>query len=245
MVARMTCSMNRTQTIAATMAPIVFLVRAPRATPIGRRDHGARVERADSGRQVVDPVRRQGQHDGGEPESEQHGAEYRAQPGDHRYLDREDAAVTEERLRIARELHDVIAHSMSVIAVQSAVGNHVIDTQPAEARQALAAIEATSRSALTEMRRLLGVLRQEGESRGSLVPRCRRLGSSLAARLGVLPLCAASSGHPRPVPVTVERRRGQRRPRRADGIRPVALASLDSTSWTARRGHLILPRTST
>jgi signal transduction histidine kinase len=79
-------------------------------------------------------------------------------------------AVTEERLRIARELHDVIAHSMSVIAVQSAVGNHVIDAQPAEARQALAAIEATSRSALTEMRRLLGVLRQEGEPRGSLSP---------------------------------------------------------------------------
>ena len=70
-------------------------------------------------------------------------------------------AVTEERLRIARELHDVIAHSMSVIAVQSAVGNHVIDSQPGEARRALAAIEATSRSALTEMRRLLGVLRQE------------------------------------------------------------------------------------
>jgi signal transduction histidine kinase len=79
-------------------------------------------------------------------------------------------AVAEERLRIARELHDVIAHSMSVIAVQSAVGNHVIDTQPAEARQALAAIEATSRSALTEMRRLLGVLRREGEPRGSLTP---------------------------------------------------------------------------
>ena len=79
-------------------------------------------------------------------------------------------AVTEERLRIARELHDVIAHSMSVIAVQSAVGNHVIDTQPTEARQALAAIEATSRSALTEMRRLLGVLRQAGEPRGSLTP---------------------------------------------------------------------------
>ena len=79
-------------------------------------------------------------------------------------------AVTEERLRIARELHDVIAHSMSVIAVQSGVGNHVIDTQPAEARQALAAIEATSRSALTEMRRLLGVLRRDGEPRGSLSP---------------------------------------------------------------------------
>jgi len=79
-------------------------------------------------------------------------------------------AVTEERLRIARELHDVIAHSMSVIAVQSGVGHHVIDTQPGQARQALAAIEATSRSALTEMRRLLGVLRQEGEPRGSLTP---------------------------------------------------------------------------
>jgi len=79
-------------------------------------------------------------------------------------------AVTEERLRIARELHDVVAHSMSVIAVQSAVGHHVMDAQPAEAKQALAAIEATSRSALTEMRRLLGVLRQEGEPAGSLVP---------------------------------------------------------------------------
>jgi signal transduction histidine kinase len=79
-------------------------------------------------------------------------------------------AVTEERLRIARELHDVVAHSMSVIAVQSAVGNHVMDTQPEEAKHALAAIEATSRSALTEMRRLLGVLRQDGEPAGSLVP---------------------------------------------------------------------------
>jgi signal transduction histidine kinase len=79
-------------------------------------------------------------------------------------------AVTEERLRIARELHDVVAHSMSVIAVQSAVGHHVMDTQPAEAKQALAAIESTSRSALTEMRRLLGVLRQDGEPAGSLVP---------------------------------------------------------------------------
>jgi signal transduction histidine kinase len=79
-------------------------------------------------------------------------------------------AVADERLRIARELHDVIAHSMSVIAVQSGVGNHVIDTQPEEAARALAAIEATSRSALTEMRRLLGVLRQEGEPVGSLVP---------------------------------------------------------------------------
>jgi signal transduction histidine kinase len=79
-------------------------------------------------------------------------------------------AVTEERLRIARELHDVVAHSMSIIAVQSGVGAHVLDSQPEEARKALAAVEATSRQALVEMRRLLGVLRAETEPRGSLVP---------------------------------------------------------------------------
>jgi len=79
-------------------------------------------------------------------------------------------AVTEERLRIARELHDVVAHSMSIVAVQSGVGVHVLDSQPEEARKALAAVEATSRQALVEMRRLLGVLRQEAEPRGSLAP---------------------------------------------------------------------------
>jgi len=79
-------------------------------------------------------------------------------------------AVTEERLRIARELHDVVAHSMSIIAVQSGVGAHVLDSQPEEARKALAAVEATSRQALVEMRRLLGVLRAETEPRGSLAP---------------------------------------------------------------------------
>jgi DNA-binding CsgD family transcriptional regulator len=51
-------------------------------------------------------------------------------------------AVTEERLRIARELHDVVAHSMSIIAVQSGVGAHVLDSQPEEARKALLAVEA-------------------------------------------------------------------------------------------------------
>src|SRR6266516_6075426 len=79
-------------------------------------------------------------------------------------------AVAEERLRLARELHDVVAHSISVIAVQSGVGAHVAKTQPNEAAKALAAIEATSRAALTELRRLLGVLRQEGEPQGSLAP---------------------------------------------------------------------------
>ncbi len=71
-------------------------------------------------------------------------------------------AVADERLRIARELHDVVAHSMGVIAVQAGVGEHVIDTDPAEAKRALQAISDVSRSTLAEIRRMLGVLR-EGE----------------------------------------------------------------------------------
>ena len=69
-------------------------------------------------------------------------------------------AVAEERLRIARELHDVVAHSMAVIAVQAGFGQYVIDSQPGQAREALGAIQATSRDALDEMRRMLSVLRQ-------------------------------------------------------------------------------------
>lgn len=74
-------------------------------------------------------------------------------------------AVAEERLRLAQELHDVVAHSMSVIAVQAGMGAHVLDAQPDEARRALDAISDTSRSTLHEMRRLLGVLRDEDGTR--------------------------------------------------------------------------------
>ena len=77
-------------------------------------------------------------------------------------------AVSSERLRIAQELHDVVAHAMSVIAVQSGMGAHVIDTQPDEAKKALQAIESTSRMALDELRRMLGVLREEGDRGGAL-----------------------------------------------------------------------------
>jgi len=81
-------------------------------------------------------------------------------------------AVAEERLRIARELHDVVAHSMSVIAVQAGYGQYVLDGQPEDARAALGAIQATSREALDEMRRMLGALRQadEAAARGQAVP---------------------------------------------------------------------------
>jgi signal transduction histidine kinase len=81
--------------------------------------------------------------------------------------ERQSAArvLAEERLRIAQELHDVIAHSMSVIAVQAGVGAHVLDERPEQARAALEAISATSRGTLTEMRRLLGVLRDSDGAR--------------------------------------------------------------------------------
>jgi signal transduction histidine kinase len=85
-------------------------------------------------------------------------------------VDESRRAVAEERLRIAQELHDVVAHAMSVITVQAGVGAHVIDTQPADAKRALEAIETTGRSALQELRRMLGVLRSESDPRGELSP---------------------------------------------------------------------------
>jgi signal transduction histidine kinase len=116
-------------------------------------------------------------------------------------------AVVEERLRLARELHDVVAHAMSVIAVQSGVGAHVASTQPEEAAKALAAIEATSRAALEELRRLLGVLRQEGEPQGDLapVPGLADLDSLLAevAKTG-LAVKLQMEGTPSPLPPGVD-----------------------------------------
>ncbi|MGW7067428.1 sensor histidine kinase [Streptomyces sp. NPDC054855] len=69
-------------------------------------------------------------------------------------------AVTAERLRIARELHDMVAHSIGVIALQAGAARRVIDTQPAGARDALTAIEATGRETLSGLRRMLGALRE-------------------------------------------------------------------------------------
>jgi signal transduction histidine kinase len=80
-----------------------------------------------------------------------------------RRLEREkadaEAAIVEERSRIARELHDVVAHSISVMVLQARGGKKVLETQPAEAKEAFAVIERTGHQALEEMRRLLGMLR--------------------------------------------------------------------------------------
>lgn len=69
--------------------------------------------------------------------------------------------LADERLRIARELHDVVTHGMGLIAVKAGVANHIAKARPEEARQALRVIETTSRDALAEMRRLLDMLRQD------------------------------------------------------------------------------------
>jgi signal transduction histidine kinase len=79
-------------------------------------------------------------------------------------------AVAEERLRIARELHDVLAHTMSVVAVQAGTGRLVGPDHPGEAIKALAAVEETARSAMQEMRQILTVLRADGDTDASVTP---------------------------------------------------------------------------
>ena len=83
---------------------------------------------------------------------------------------REQSEVQAERVRIARELHDVLAHSLSQINVQAGVGLHLMERQPDKAAEALASIKETSKSALDEVRAVLGVLRSEGASDAPLVP---------------------------------------------------------------------------
>jgi signal transduction histidine kinase len=73
-------------------------------------------------------------------------------------------AISAERLRIARDLHDVVAHSLSVIAVQAGVAHHVVDERPELARDALGSIETTAREGMVEMRRMLGLLRSESQA---------------------------------------------------------------------------------
>ncbi|MDY7541018.1 MULTISPECIES: sensor histidine kinase [unclassified Cryobacterium] len=88
---------------------------------------------------------------------------------------RRQSAEQRERVRIARELHDVLAHSLSQINVQAGVGLHLIDSQPAKAAEALANIKLTSKNALDEVRTVLGILRSDidgesGEGGGGAAP---------------------------------------------------------------------------
>jgi signal transduction histidine kinase len=84
--------------------------------------------------------------------------------------ERHRQAVREERVRIARELHDVVAHSLGVVTVQAGVGRRIGAAAPAEAVRALQAVEVTGRSALEELRRILGLLRDDETQQPSLAP---------------------------------------------------------------------------
>jgi signal transduction histidine kinase len=113
-------------------------------------------------------------------------------------------AAAAERARIARELHDVIAHNVSVMVVQADGASYALGTDPARAREALAAISATGRQALAEMRRLLGVLRREEDGAGSErapQPGIGELGELLdQARGAGLPVSFTVEGDAQPLP---------------------------------------------
>ncbi|MET8864847.1 sensor histidine kinase [Nonomuraea sp. NPDC004580] len=90
------------------------------------------------------------------------------------------ARVDAERLRIAREVHDTVAHAIAIINVQSGVTAHVLDKRPDVAREALRAIEQTSSRALREMRAILGVLRDEDEEGREPYPGLEQIGELVA-----------------------------------------------------------------
>lgn len=121
--------------------------------------------------------------------------EYRRRQGERRLT-----AAQEERVRIARELHDVIAHSLAQINVQAGMGLHLMDAQPERAREALSNIKAASKSSLDEVRGLLDVLRG-GAGEGDTDGAPRRPGPDLRA----LPLLVESL-HEQGVEATLETR---------------------------------------
>jgi signal transduction histidine kinase len=112
-------------------------------------------------------------------------------------------AVAAERARIARELHDVVAHNVSVMVVQADGAAFALESSPARAREALTAISRTGRQALAEMRSLLGVLRSADESDAELAPQpgVEQLAGLLEqARAAGLPVSFAIEGVPRQLP---------------------------------------------
>ncbi|SHL66139.1 MULTISPECIES: sensor histidine kinase [Streptomyces] len=117
-------------------------------------------------------------------------------------------AVAAERARIARELHDVVAHNVSVMVVQADGAAYVLDAAPEQARQALETISGTGRQALAEMRRLLGVLRTgEQAEGGEYVPQpgVEQLADLIDQVRGAgLPVDFRVVGEPRPLPSSVE-----------------------------------------
>ena len=119
---------------------------------------------------------------------------------------RERVAVADERARIARELHDVVAHSVGVMVVHAQGARRVLDRDPARAREALETIERTGQTALDEMRRALGVLRRP-DAGAPLAPQpgMDDLGALVEqARESGLTVELVTEGDPTPLPAGVD-----------------------------------------
>jgi signal transduction histidine kinase len=116
------------------------------------------------------------------------------------------AAVAEERVRIARELHDVVAHAISVIVLQARGGRRSLATDPGETSEALDMIEATGSEALAEMRRLLGMLRRDDEEIALAPQPSLRYLDALAAQVreAGLPVDLSVEGEPTELPPGVD-----------------------------------------
>jgi signal transduction histidine kinase len=114
--------------------------------------------------------------------------------------------ASEQRLAIARDLHDVVAHNISVINVQANTALHLMDRQPERAREALTAIHDVSRQALAELRSVLGVLRTDADGLSAPLapsPGIGRLGELAAGTAGI-DVLLVTGGTPRPVPAGVD-----------------------------------------
>lgn len=115
--------------------------------------------------------------------------------------------VREERVRIARELHDVVAHTLAVITVQAGVGRRLMAKRPAEASSALESIEVIGRTAQDELRVVLGLLRDEEVETASLVPAPRLVDLKElveTVRASGVPVELRTSGTDRPLSPALE-----------------------------------------
>ena len=113
--------------------------------------------------------------------------------------------IAEERVRIARDLHDSVAHSLASFSVQAGVGAHVLDERPEDARAALLAIKQASGEALAELRATLGMLRSDEAAPREPAAGLERLPSLVeSSRAAGLPVDVVVEGEPRPLPPAVD-----------------------------------------
>ena len=120
--------------------------------------------------------------------------------------ERLQAAVAEERRHMARELHDVVAHGVSVMLIQAGAARQVIDTAPDQATDAILTVESTGREVMAELRRLLGVLNDDGEATGlAPQPGIDQLGPLVdRVRAAGLPAELEIDGTPRLLPTSLD-----------------------------------------